>query len=45
MNYIIKENRESTYISYTLNDEKDFFEVGYKVVQNQVDNGFLKDLL
>ena len=42
MSYIIKENRESTYISYTLNNENDFFEVGYKVLQNQVDNGFVK---
>ncbi|WP_291630876.1 FHA domain-containing protein [Clostridium sp.] len=42
MSYIIKESRESTYISYTLNNENDFFDVGYKVLQNQGDSGFVK---
>ena len=42
MSYIIKESRESTYISYTLNNENDFFDVGYKVLQNQGESGFVK---
>jgi hypothetical protein len=38
----IKENRDSTNISYILEQEPLFFETGYKVLQNQGKNGFAK---
>lgn len=42
MGCIIKENRESTYINYILENEDIFFNVGYKVLQNHENNGFVR---
>lgn len=42
LNSLIEENRYSTNINYILSQESIFYEVGYKVLQNQVNNGFVK---
>lgn len=42
MEFILKENRDSTYISYILNNDFIFYDVGYKVLENQDNNGFIK---
>ena len=39
---LIKEKRDVTNISYILEDSSLFFETGYKVLQNQEKNGFIK---
>ena len=39
---LIKEKRDKTNISYILEDSSLFFETGYKVLQNQEKNGFIK---
>ncbi|MGL4330132.1 MAG: FHA domain-containing protein [Clostridium sp.] len=39
---LIKEKRDITNISYILEDSSLFFETGYKVLQNQEKNGFIK---
>ena len=39
---LIKEKRDITNISYILEDSSLFFEIGYKVLQNQEKNGFIK---
>ena len=39
---LIKEKRGITNISYILEDSSLFFETGYKVLQNQEKNGFIK---
>lgn len=39
---LIKESRDNTNISYMLKQENLFFETGYKVLQNQEKNGFIK---
>ena len=39
---LIKESRDSTNISYMLEQEDLFYETGYKVLQNQEKNGFIK---
>lgn len=39
---LIKESRDNTNISYMLEQENLFFETGYKVLQNQEKNGFIK---
>lgn len=39
---LIKENRDSTNISYILEQDHLFFETGYKVLQNQEKSGFIK---
>lgn len=39
---LIKEKRDITNISYILEDNSLFFETGYKVLQNQEKNGFIK---
>jgi len=39
---LIKENRDNTNISYILEQDYLFFETGYKVLQNQEKNGFIK---
>jgi len=39
---LIRENRDSTNISYILEQDHLFFETGYKVLQNQEKNGFIK---
>lgn len=39
---LIKEKRGITNISYILEDSSLFFEIGYKVLQNQEKNGFIK---
>jgi hypothetical protein len=39
---LIKENRDNTNISYILEQDYLFFETGYKVLQNQENNGFIK---
>lgn len=38
----IKEYRDNTNLSYIIQDEQLFFETGYKVLQSQVKNGFVK---
>ncbi|MBU3215896.1 FHA domain-containing protein [Clostridium estertheticum] len=42
VNDLIKENRDNSNISYILEQEYLFFETGYKVLQNQEKNGFIK---
>lgn len=39
---LIKEKRDTTSISYILEESSLFFETGYKVLQNQEKNGFIK---
>lgn len=39
---LIKESRDNTNISYMLEQDNLFFETGYKVLQNQEKNGFIK---
>ena len=39
---LIKEKRDITNISYILEESSLFFETGYKVLQNQEKNGFIK---
>lgn len=42
VNNLIKEKKDTTNISYILEDNSLFFETGYKVLQNQEKNGFIK---
>jgi hypothetical protein len=42
MSNMIRENRDNMSLNYILEEDKLFFETGYKVLQSQLKNGFIK---